>query len=354
VWFCQYRDKQTGEARKQTLGDIKNVSLDTARDKAELLFAKVKLNQDPAGEAAAKKAETNAALRFDAVVEQYLEWQQKRMKSRSHAEIVRHLRVDAKPLHTYRVDQVTQAMVADLLDSIVDRAPVAANRVRTSLSALFSWAMKRGKATANPVALTDKPGVEKSRDRVLSDAELSLVWRCTNGGGDFDRIVRLLILTGARCREIAGMPWNEITPHNDGTATWLLPSDRSKNERPLELLLPTMATALLRPRREECELIFGVGSDPFSGWSNCKGRLDERIAEANDGKPIAPWRLHDLRRGFVSRINDLGLAEPHIIEALVNHVGGIGKLVWPVSIIRRRIGNRKPRRSRAGAAPSSR
>jgi hypothetical protein len=34
--------------------------------------------------------------------------------------------------------------------------------------------------------------------------------------------------------------------------------------------------------------------------------------------------LHDLRRTFVTRLNDLGI-EPHVIEALVNHVGGIAK-----------------------------
>jgi hypothetical protein len=34
--------------------------------------------------------------------------------------------------------------------------------------------------------------------------------------------------------------------------------------------------------------------------------------------------LHDLRRTFVTRLNDMGV-EPHIIEALVNHAGGAAK-----------------------------
>ena len=40
---------------------------------------------------------------------------------------------------------------------------------------------------------------------------------------------------------------------------------------------------------------------------------------------MPPWTLHDLRRTFVTRLNDLGLAEPHVIEALVNHHSGIAK-----------------------------
>jgi hypothetical protein len=53
--------------------------------------------------------------------------------------------------------------------------------------------------------------------------------------------------------------------------------------------------------------------------------LDERIAEFNKSTPIPSWVLHDLRRTFVTRLNDLGV-EPHVIEALVNHVGGAAKV----------------------------
>jgi hypothetical protein len=34
------------------------------------------------------------------------------------------------------------------------------------------------------------------------------------------------------------------------------------------------------------------------------------------------WRLHDLRRSFVTMLGELGFAPPHVIEAIVNHVSG--------------------------------
>ena len=34
------------------------------------------------------------------------------------------------------------------------------------------------------------------------------------------------------------------------------------------------------------------------------------------------WRLHDLRRSFVTHANDLGFAQPHVIEAIANHISG--------------------------------
>ena len=32
--------------------------------------------------------------------------------------------------------------------------------------------------------------------------------------------------------------------------------------------------------------------------------------------------MHDLRRSLVTGMNDRGLAQPHIIEAVVNHISG--------------------------------
>jgi hypothetical protein len=49
--------------------------------------------------------------------------------------------------------------------------------------------------------------------------------------------------------------------------------------------------------------------------------LDKRITEANNGKPLAEWVLHDLRRTVSTGMGDLGI-HPHVIEAVLNHVSG--------------------------------
>jgi integrase len=95
--------------------------------------------------------------------------------------------------------------------------------------------MRSGRIETNPVGTTFWPTEENPRERVLSDKELALIWRCTSGSADRDRIVRLLLLTGARREEIAGTMWSELTLHDDGSAIWLLPASRAKNKRALEL-----------------------------------------------------------------------------------------------------------------------
>jgi integrase len=307
------------------LGDPATVRFAQARKEAARLLASAKLGGDPAGDVKLAKA----AITFGDLADEFLAYQRARLRPRSLEEVVRHLSKHAKPLHGRKADVLGQREIVALLQSVVVQGPILANRVRASISAMYSWGMKAGLVASNPVAATFKPAEERARDRVLTDAELALVWRCTGGGADHDRIVRLLMLTGARREEIAGMCWSEVAPRDDGTCYWMLPAQRSKNRRAYEAVFPEIVTELLpAPRRENDgsrrDLIFGARHGPFSSWSNWKARLDERIAAANGGAPIAPWVLHDLRRTFVTRLNDLGV-EPHVIEALVNHVGGAAK-----------------------------
>jgi hypothetical protein len=57
-------------------------------------------------------------------------------------------------------------------------------------------------------------------------------------------------------------------------------------------------------------------------WSIGKAALDKRIAERRGSPLVEHWTLHDIRRTFVTNMNELGFAEPHIVEAIVNHISG--------------------------------
>src|SRR5262249_46704316 len=69
-----------------------------------------------------------------------------------------------------------------------------------------------------------------------------------------------------------------------------------------------------RPRQQDRDLVFGGGEGGFSGWSKAKTRLDGAVK-------IPPWRIHDLRRTCATQMAELGV-QPHVIEALLNHVSG--------------------------------
>src|SRR4029078_5008765 len=127
------------------------------------------------------------------------------------------------------INSITQRDVIDLLDSIVDRGGVGAqaNRVLATIRRLFNWAIERGLIDRSPTDRVKAPVPETPRDRVLNDSELALLLRATDQlGFPFGPYIKILILTGARREEVAGMRWSELD--RDLTA-WILPRERTKN-----------------------------------------------------------------------------------------------------------------------------
>jgi integrase len=65
---------------------------------------------------------------------------------------------------------------------------------------------------------------------------------------------------------------------------------------------------------EPTAISYSLGSNGPSSYSKSKRALDQRLS-------IAPWVIHDLRRSVATHMAELGI-QPHIIEAILNHVSG--------------------------------
>ena len=320
TWFVQYRLGQ--KQRRLKLGTVEQLDPEKARTHAKAALAKVSLGADPATETEVAKVQATITLKRTA--EDYLtRYASNRLKPGSLAEVQRHLRQHWRPLGERPLASIKRAHVAARLAEIArDNGPFAANRARAALSALFTWSIGEGFADDNPVAGTHRPTEEMTRDRVLSDAEVALVWS-QSGAGDYGAIVRLLLLTACRREEAAAMAWSELQGD-----LWSIPGERTKNGLPLDLALPPLALDVLRgvPAREGRDLVFGSRAGPFSGWSKAKVELDARMLEAMKAErgskaKLEPWRLHDLRRTAATRMADLGV-QPHVVEAVLNHISG--------------------------------
>jgi integrase len=133
--------------------------------------------------------------------------------------------------------------------------------------------MRRGLHDSNPVIGTEQRK-ERSRDRVLADAELAIIWNSLNDSG-FSDIIRLLALTGQRADEIAGLRWSEID-FDEGVIS--LPAERCKNGKAHQFPMSAPVREILSARQRTREYVFGTGDGGFSGWGKCKSRLDARIA----------------------------------------------------------------------------
>jgi integrase len=188
----------------------------------------------------------------------------------------------------------------------------------------------------NPfAALPVRKGIAK-RERVLSDTEIGEIW---HAAGDvappYGTIIRLLLLTGQRRGEVAGIIWDEIS---DDLAIWTLPGERTKNGAAHTVPLSAPARDLLGPLLLDHRnkwglndglLLPGAVGTPFAGWSKAKVALDKAImarrAKAESrGKPPAPlthWNVHDLRRTVATGLQRLGV-RLEVTEAVLNHISG--------------------------------
>jgi integrase len=319
TFVIQY--KIGGQHRRMPLGSVTEIDLGKARTTAKDLLAEVRLGRDPF--AAKIEARAKAAETFGSLLPAYLQHKRAKLKPRSLVEIERHLGVQAQPFHSRAIHAIDRRAVAALLAQIkATSGPIAANRLRESLSAFFAWVIREGMLETNPAANTNREA-ERSRDRTLTPEELVDIWPALLDDR-YGTIVKLLALTGARREEIGGLKWSEIDLER-GLIT--LPPARTKQNREHRIPLSAAALKIIENQPRGSEFVFGYRdwAGGFSDWSQSKLALDARIAgarSASDRAEMPEWRLHDLRRTFSTMLHDdLGI-EPHIVEALLGHVQG--------------------------------
>src|SRR6516165_2883714 len=243
LWIFQYRVGL--QQRRMTIGLVSAVSVGDARKVATQLYAKTKLGLDPAGERI--EYQVRAAETFGAAVELYLARQKTRLRPLSYGAVARHLHVNAKSLHRLPLAKIDRCTIAALLAKVATSVSDATtNRVRTSLSGFFAWAMREGLVETNPVLGTEQRE-EKSRDRVLTDAEIAEIWAALQDD-TYGAIVRLLILTGARRAELGALKWSEIDVEQRLIS---LPGERTKNGRPHMIVLNLPAIEILQSRPKD-------------------------------------------------------------------------------------------------------
>ena len=319
-WIFQW-STGSGVTRRTTrmkLGIYPALPLEQARRIAAELNSKITLGHDPSAEKRERIEE--AADTFGQLAKDYLASQEGRLSPTMVLELRRYLIDYAAPLHRLPVKKVNLKILAKLLDDFAKgdgvntgrpRKGTTVNRMRSALSACFQWAMKKGRAESNPVLLTEQME-EVSRKRFLSDDEIRIVWD-NAGDDDYGSIVRLLILTGQRRDEISELRWNEVKLDLNMIS---LPPERVKNDQEHHIPMSPAVRSIIAGRPRNDGLVFA----PITSWSRRKLRLDVEIT-GKLGNPLAPWTLHDLRRTAATGMADIGI-QPHVVEAVLNHVSG--------------------------------
>ena len=308
-----------GRLQRFTLGSYPKLALVEARDKAERIIKDAAKGISPKDRDAEERRKAQADQRntFRAVAEEFMADHAKHLRTRG--EMQRMIDVDLLPAWGEKpMAGITRADVKALIREKARKAPIAANRLLSLVSKIFTWALDEEIVQASPAVRLKRPSEEQERERSLTDEEIKLLWPVfTSLGYPFGHGLKFLLVTGQRRGEVGGLKWSEI----DGDG-WNLPGTRAKSKQGHRVPLSTLAQEILEqsPRLGDYVFMSGRGAEPLEGWDGAKRRADTFLA-----KPIAPWRIHDLRRTMATQMRSLGV-DRLVVSKLLNHAeSGITK-----------------------------
>ena len=244
-WFMMRRIN--GRMLRTTFGRYPEVSLALARLKAPDILA------DMADGQTAGQRRTDL---FHKVLDEWLKKDQAKNKSVHQVKVAMYKHA-LPAFGSMPVAFITKRDVNRLIDNIVDAgSPVAANRVLAFTKRFFSWCKERDILELSPAEAIRPPSKEKIRDRVLTLDEIKSIWiACDQIGYPWGPIFQLLLLTGARLREVSQASLDEVSIAN---ATLDLPVSRTKNGRPHQIHIADQALKIFQtlPRIDGQNLLF--------------------------------------------------------------------------------------------------
>lgn len=303
------------------LGVYPEISLADARAKAIEVKGQAAASLDPVTVRAQERAAEEqasaqvAATAFSIVRKQFLKEHLPTLKKTTASEYERVLTNTFAAWDNIPLEDISAPMVEAVLNTVVGK--YMRNRSRAYVRVLFNWAVEEELLAASPVKKLTKRKKklteEVSRDRVLTEDEISDLWN-VKSVYPFGPMFKLLLLTGQRRNEVAGMRWQDIDLER---ALWTLPRSLTKNKEPHKVPLSEQVVAILEelPRIGEKYVLTSSGKTPVSGFSKAKTNLDKASG-------VTDWRWHDLRRTFATFSAEHLETPQAVVEAVLNHKSG--------------------------------
>lgn len=299
------------------LGDAEKTTCKIARAAAEVLQGKVT-------EGVAPTPTKTKNMLWDELLDLFEKEHLPKLKRSTRASYQSVLDVHLRPaFHRKTVQEITDTNIKELHASMI-QIPRQANVSLMILRLIFERAEGwRCRALgSNPVVLAKKAGLkpypEGERDRQLSDDELQQLGKAleamdSEGHRQFCDLVRLLLLSGARLREVMGLRWEQIN-EKARTIRW----DDTKTGKVSKPLNDALFEVLARiPRLEDSPWVF----QSTANKSSKSGHLEDikrpwrRLLELAE---IEDVHRHDLRHLHGNAASELG-HNLQTIAALLGH-----------------------------------
>jgi integrase len=337
-WTITARRPGNKNPSRYNIGDYREMDLTDARDRAIKFKGDLREGLDPVLERRLKRddAVTSAENTYGEWVTRYLdEYSETNHTQKTHDEVRRVFNVNFQEWNELPLASITPGAINSALQKINrrkgNRSQIAGNRYFAYLRAFFSWAKPLCPGLdQHPMIDLKKPKKKETpRDRALTIDEVATLWMALPASGEFQGIVRALILTGARRSEVAGMEWREIDLK---TLTWRLPASRAKEGKKKEIPLSPALLAIIKaqPKQQGSQFVFStINGKEFKNWTLHRNKL----SAADELAEVEHFTLHDIRRSVSTLMNgelNAWLAQQksgvfvrsEVVEEILGHAAG--------------------------------
>lgn len=310
---------------------VGGITLAEAREQLNDAKKMVAAGKSPAREKARDKARVKDAETFGAWAEKWLRGYQMADSTRDMRRSVYERELKPK-FSNQKLVEITHEDLRALTDTIVERgAPATAVHVREIVHQVFRWATERGQKVENPAKLVRPTSIARfePRDRALTPDEIRLMYQYMErvGTSPTNRAAaKLLLLTMVRKSELTNATWSEI---NFTEALWMVPKERMKRRNPHLVFLSRQALDIFIALKT-----FSGGSDyvlpsrydsdvPMSSATLNRVLVLTYEAALKDGKPLAKFGPHDLRRTASTLLHEAGYNTDWIEKCLAHEQKGV-------------------------------
>ena len=330
TWFVMYKT-ESGKIKRFTLGIYPDVTLKSARKKANDTMTEVNSGNDPMQSRQIRRAAPTVSDLWQEYQEALSRQKRSKAASTLSEENRRWNKVIYPAIGDMKVEDITPVDISNLLNKVATKAPVSANRLHALLRVVFAHALGLGWITIHPMQWLKRPGgAEPSRKKFLTDEEIKTIWQHIGDLRPNPRdALRLGLLTAQRPGEIMSMEWNDIDLEK---GLWVIKNTKTGNDH-LTPLSPQVI-AILRDRETGSgytkKMLWMKGSEYVfpSRYNTVKGATDGHMKTTKDARKkvqkesgITEWTAHDLRRTARTIMSRLQIKQ-HIRERVLNHAQG--------------------------------
>jgi len=316
-----YRYRYKNKIKRFTIGTYPKIGLATARNEAKNLSYEVNNGTDPMAEK--KKARYDpGSVTLNELAKEFKGKYLPTLRKGTRYEYARIIDKELIPtLGSFEIKEISRHQVINLLDKKAydEGYPTMANRIRSRLSKMYSFAIDRGLIDYNPVISTPKYSAgENKRDRYYEEDEIKKLWKAFENQEDPARsIFKMLLLTGQRKGETSRMKWECIQDD-----VWTIPAEDAKGKRAHDVPLSPSALEILKEMRLRSGKSEYVFESPVI--KNRPVQEVKRVAEhIRKESKVKDFRPHDLRRTAATYMAKLGV-ERTVLGKILNHKGLAG------------------------------